>query len=205
MAASAVPMGDEYRTRLIYILCAVAFTAVVFSLLARDRSPAFQPQSSLAKIQRYARDTLAGLQEQSIERNQEYCGVIYEDEAGALHTSEIYEGKRAECEFDWGLPLGNHVVASFHTHGGYDFDYDSEVPSVDDLASDVDARIGGFVSTPGGRLWYNDWQEGTSTQLCGEGCLAQDRRYVAAPKEDLALTFTIADLQARGAYGTQPE
>ena len=198
-------MGDEHRTRLIYIVCAVAFAVIVFNQLTRERSPAYEPQSSAAEIQRYARDTLAGLQQPSITRNQEYCGVIYEDEAGKLHTSEIYEGKRAECEFDWGLPLGNHVVASFHTHGGYDFDYDSEVPSVEDLASDVGARIDGFIATPGGRIWYNDWQEETSTQLCGEGCLAQDRRQAAAPKEDLAPTYTIADLQARGAYGTQPE
>lgn len=202
--AKRFDMGDPRTNRLVYALCAAAFAVILFNQLTRERSPAYEPRSSADAIQRFARDALEELQQTSISENQEYCGVIYEDEEGSLHTSEIYEGERAACAFDWGLPLGNHVVASFHTHGGYDRDYDSEVPSVEDLANDADARIDGFVSTPGGRLWHNDWQEQTTTLVCGEGCLAQDGRYSVAPKENVARSYTIDDLQARGAYATNP-
>ena len=198
-------MGDANANKLLYVLCAIAFAAVLFSQLTRERSPGYEPQSSLDEIIRYTRATLEDLQERSITQNQEFCGVVYEDEEGTLHTSRIYDGTRAACAFDWGLPLGNNVVASFHTHGGYDIDFDSEMPSIEDLASDIDARIYGFISTPGGRLWQTDWKRETATQICGEGCLRQDPRYAGTQKERLALSYTFDDLQTRGGYGTRAE
>ena len=198
-------MGGANSNRLIYLLCAVAFAVIVFRQLTAERAPPYEPQSSLDEIARYARSTLGDLQEKSIAQNQEYCGVIYEDERGELHTSQIYEGERATCAFDWGLPLGNNVVASFHTHGGYDIGYDSELPSIEDLANDMDARIYGFISTPGGRLWQVRWQDETATQLCGEGCLAQDPRYPGTQKENLRTRYSFEDLQARGRTIVIPE
>ena len=190
-------MGDERSHTWIYALCAVAFAVIVFNQLTRERSPAYEPQSSDEAIRKFARATLEDLQERSIANNQEFCGVIYEDEQGALHRSRVYDGARAECAFDWGLPLGNNVVASFHTHGGYDFGYDSEVPSEEDLASDIDARIDGFVSTPGGRLWKIDWQDEVATQLCDTPCLQRDSRHVELPNDRIERSYTLADLQSR--------
>ena len=202
-------MGDANTNKLIYLLCAVAFAVIIFNQVTRERAPARERIVSTDTLTRYARATLEDVQSRSIARNQEYCGVIFEDEEGNLQTSTIYEGGRAECAFDWGVPLGNHVVASFHTHGGYDKNFDSEVPSVEDLANDIDARIDGFVSTPGGRIWHVEWQEGSATQLCGEGCIKQDPAYLRAAadetEERLPLNLSLEDLQDRGAYGTKPE
>ena len=190
-------MGDEQNHKWLYALCAVAFAVILFNQLTRDRSPAYEPQSSDEAIRQYARATLEDLQPRSIANNQEFCGVIYEDADGTLHTSKVYDGERAECAFDWGLPLGNNVVASFHTHGGYDFGYDSEVPSEEDLASDIGARIDGFVSTPGGRLWKIDWQEEMATQICDTPCLQKDPRHEELPGDVIQRSYTLADLQSR--------
>lgn len=199
------PMGEPSTTRILYTVCALAFTIILFNQLTRERPPAYERVSSTDELSRYARSTLASLQERSIANNQEYCGVIFEDERGNLQTSKIYEGERATCDLDWGVPLGNHVVASFHTHGGYDADFDSEMPSVEDLANDIDARIEGFIATPGGRIWHVGWKNEAVTQLCGEGCLKQDPRYDDAQEERIALTYTFDDLQAREGYVTKSE
>ncbi len=198
-------MRDANSNALVYVLCAIAFAVIVFNQLTRERAPARERVVSADTLTRYARAELEQLQARSIQNNQEYCGVIFEDEAGNLETSRVYQGGRAQCAFDWGVPLGNHVVASFHTHGGHDIAFDSEVPSVEDLATDIDARIDGFVSTPGGRLWHNQWQEETAIQLCGVGCLDQDPRYARSQQERLPSAFTLDDLQARGSYATRPE
>lgn len=200
-----MPMGEPSTNRILYAICAIAFAIILFNQLTRERPPAYQRVASTDDLSRYARSTLAGLQERSIAKNQEYCGVIFEDERGNLQTSKIYEGARATCDLDWGVPLGNHVVASFHTHGGYDADFDSEMPSVDDLANDIDARIDGFIATPGGRIWHVEWKEEEVTQLCGEGCLTQDPRYDGTQEERIALTYSFDDLQAREGYVTTPE
>ena len=191
-------MGDATSNKFMYGVCAVAFVGVLFSLLTQGRPPARERVVSIDTLTLYARAELEGLQAKSIANNQEYCGVIFEDEQGNLKTSTIYDGGRAQCAFDWGVPLGNHVVASFHTHGGYDDDFDSEMPSVEDLANDIDARIDGFISTPGGRMWHVAWKDETATQLCGEGCLKQDPRYAGTQKENFRPTYSFEDLQARG-------
>ena len=139
-------MGDASTNRLLYAACAIAFAVVLFNQVTRERPPARERVVATDTLTRYARSTLEGLQQRSLANNQEYCGVIFEDESGNLQTSKIFEGGRAECALDWGVPLGNYVVASFHTHGGFDSDYDSERPSLDDLATDIDARIDGFIA-----------------------------------------------------------
>ena len=198
-------MGDGSTNRLLYAACAIAFAVVLFNQLTRERPPARERVVATDTLTRYARSTLEGLQQRSLANNQEYCGVIFEDESGNLQTSKIFEGGRAECALDWGVPLGNHVVASFHTHGGFDSDYDSERPSLDDLATDIDARIDGFIATPGGRIWHVDWQEESATQICGAGCLQQDPDYASAPQGNLPDRYSFEDLQARGGSATNAQ
>ena len=50
------------------------------------------------------------------------------------------------------------VMASFHTHACYDPDADSEVPSVEDLAGDIDESVNGYVATLG--VGYGSMTEG---------------------------------------------
>lgn len=198
--------GEMDRNKLLYVLCGVAFLVVMFNLLTPGRAPARERVVSMTELTAYAKKTLSDIQGRSIRNNQEYCGVIFEDEEGSLQTSTIYPGGRAECTFDWGVPLGFHVVASFHSHGGADAEYASEIPSSLDLATDIDARIDGFVGTPGGRIWHNQWQAEATEQICGEGCLVQDSRYetlkrMTSNRGRIATRYTMDQLNA--IYGTR--
>ena len=191
--------GEMDRNKLLYGLCAVAFAVVMLNLLTQGRPEARERIVSTSELTDYARETLADIQTRSIRNNQEYCGVIFEDEQGNLQTSTIYPGERAACALDWGVPLGNHVVASFHSHGGFDTQYASEIPSSLDLATDIDARIDGFVGTPGGRIWHNQWQEEATELLCGEGCLETDPRYTqfkrsTGARSNIARRYTMGEL-----------
>ena len=186
-----------------YVLCAAAFAAVLISRLTSGPPPARERIVSTQDLIAFARSTLDDLQKRSIARNQEYCGVIYEDQEGTLFTSATFQGDRATCALDWGVPLGNHVVASFHTHAAYDPAYDSEVPSIDDMVTDLDARIDGFISTPGGRLWHIDWRQAEARQVCGIDCLTSDADYrpddVTVPAR-----LTLDDVNARNAAFANP-
>ena len=73
------------------------------------------------------------------------------------------------------------------------------------VATDIDARIDGFIATPGGRIWHVDWQEESATQICGAGCLEQDPDYAGAPQENLPDRYSFEDLQARGGSATNAQ
>lgn len=193
--------GEMDRNKLLYVLCGAAFLVVMFNLLTQGRAPARERVASMTELTAYAKQTLSDIQGRSLANSQEYCGVIFEDEEGNLQTSTIYPGERAECAFDWGVPLGFHVVASFHSHGGFDTQYASEIPSSVDLATDIDARIDGFVGTPGGRIWHNQWEKEATEMLCGEGCLEVDPRYTqfkqrTGARSNIARRYSMDELNA---------
>ena len=139
----------------------------------------------------FARSVLGDLQQQSFKEDRELCGVIYRDGTPGLKRSQIYEGEVAACTFDWPENLGRVPRATFHTHGSYDLDYDSEVPSLEDINGDIAERIIGFVGTPGGRMWMVDWDSESAIQICGIGCLPKDPDFkpchVDPPKERYSL------------------
>ncbi len=92
---------------------------------------------------------------------------------------------------------GMAPLASFHTHGSHSSDYDSEVPSLTDIQSDISSQTDGYVSTPGGRFWHIDWRKQRAQMVCGEGCLPQDPNYTPCPADALAQQYTLADLNRR--------
>ncbi|MEM9795414.1 MAG: DUF4329 domain-containing protein [Pseudomonadota bacterium] len=129
-----------------------------------------------AEVTALARTVLTELQPLSIARNREYCGTIGLNAKGRLMVSEIAEGDRYTCH----LPQDDRLVkdiASFHTHGAYTGDADGEVPSLQDLLSDMAAETDGYVSTPGGRFWFVDWHRGEVHQICGLNCLPADPEF----------------------------
>jgi len=75
------------------------------------------------------------------------------------------------------MPKGVKVVASFHTHGGFTASHWSEIPAIQDVDSDAAAQTNGWVSTPGGRIWFVNWKTRTVTEVCGIGCVTQDPRF----------------------------
>lgn len=122
-----------------------------------------------------AKELLAELQTKSIRRNREYCGYLGYDAEGRLLASRAQRGRAESCLPRW--PDRFDPVASYHTHGGYDPDSWSEIPSGMDMTSDAADGIDGYISTPGGRLWFVDSSVMVARQICGVGCLPMDRDF----------------------------
>lgn len=123
-----------------------------------------------------AKKILSELQANSFKNNREYCGVLLRTATGKLISSKAFRGSKARCRVRR-IPDGAEVVASYHTHGAYLPGYDNEVPSLLDLEVEMDWRIDGYVSTPGGRFWHVDGRRGTVTLVCGKGCLPSDPNF----------------------------
>lgn len=121
-------------------------------------------------------EELAVLQELSLRAGREYCNIIALDTYGELIVSKPRRGRESTCKPR--DPRGTvEVVASLHTHGTHNEDYDSEMPSTDDMLGDMDEGILGFIATPGGRIWMLDGLEGTGALLCGVDCILSDPAY----------------------------
>lgn len=189
-------MMRGFDNRIVYALIVVLWLAVTLHMVIVP-APPYQPKSSSAEIAKFAKETLARVQDVSIAQNQEFCGVITETDEGQLEASQIYDGGRADCGFERLSRPGSHTIASFHTHGGTDPDYDSEFPSLEDVAGDMDERIAGYIATPGGRIWQIDWRTGESRQLCGEACLEQDPGFDKAEREPVGTSYTFPQLKGR--------
>lgn len=144
-----------------------------------------------------ARTTLASIQNNSFIANREYCGMIGRNTKGHIVITRPRKGRQDSC-----LPRPFRtndvdVLASYHTHGSYDYDADAEVPSLDDFDADRAEGVFGFVSTPGGRFWLVDPERGRVRQLCGIGCLPQDADFEQGVAGKIRKSFTRAQLVLR--------
>ncbi len=124
-------------------------------------------------VDRFALDLFDRIQPKSIAENREYCGYIGFDAAGVLTATPARPGDTDSCDAGE-PPAGLEVLASYHTHGAFLDDADSEVPSLDDLLGDMEEEIDGYVATPGGRVWLNLSLEKLTFQVCGRGCVTAD-------------------------------
>lgn len=184
----------------ILAICALAWVGIVINsaIYARENPHSGRnPVASDDEIAAFARSALNDIQRRSFAEGKEFCGLILEDDTGKLGISLVFEGRESECQLPWLSPKGQYPVATFHTHGAFNTDYDSEVPSTIDMEADIGEQIDGFVATPGGRLWKVDWQDEIAVQVCGEGCLASDPRYRPEPRDDIADSYTLPELQLR--------
>jgi hypothetical protein len=144
----------------------------------------------------FARRLLDSLQKASIAQNREFCGIIGITNEGELIASTPRRGTVASCEPR--EPRGiDEAIASFHTHAGFDDDYDSEVPSADDIIGDMEDGLDGYVATPGGRLWFIDGQSGTARQICGLTCLTQDPNFVPEVYGPVKQSYTLGEIEQR--------
>lgn len=139
----------------------------------------------------------AQLQGPSFQQNREYCGYLGRDASGNFAISKVVRGGRDECEPHW--PGDLNVIASFHTHAGFDVEAYSEVPSVTDIEADEAEGIDGWLATPGGRLWYIDTQDMQVSQICGLGCLAQDPKFRQGVTGHVAQSYTYREMLANAA------
>lgn len=148
------------------------------------------------QITSVAKAALEAAQPESIRRNREYCGLIGRDAAGRIIVTEARRGARARCRYP-DLPRGVQTIATFHTHGAFLAKFDNEVPSVLDLLSEIRAGTDGYVSTPGGRLWFMDGARQEVRMLCDIGCMPHDPRFVRNAMGPIARRYSLEDLKRR--------
>lgn len=162
---------------------------LAFSILA---APAFAQNTTEAE---FAKSVLNQLQDLSFEKNREYCGYIAFNEDGELVATPAKKGRIGSClandpNPDWVL------IASYHTHGAFDYDTPAEFPSSSDMEGDEAEGVDGYISTPGGRFWYVDSSEMIVSQICGVGCLKQDPEFIEGLDGDIPVSFTYEELLA---------
>lgn len=183
-----------------YIIAAVIAVLVVYDLIQEamyEPREYVEPINSKDVIAQYAAQQLNQLQAKSFADGVEYCGMIYENSEGTLSTSEVFKGDDGTCDFHFEYGGALNPVASFHTHGGYDVEYDNEAPSLIDIEEDIKNQVDGYIATPGGRLWRVDWREEYAEQVCGERCLTQDPDYRPCPAYPVKAKYTTRSLESR--------
>jgi len=191
-------MFEGPRMKLVYAAIAILWVAIVVHSASTRKGPEdFVVTVSQEEVQAFARARLGAMQARSFDDRLELCAIIFEDSEGKLQSSEVRPGDEATCDLKYFDAPGMAPLASIHTHGAFDADYDSEVPSLIDLEGDIGDRMDGYVATPGGRLWRVDWQRERAVLVCGAGCLAQDPAYRACPDDTVAASYTGAELAAR--------
>jgi hypothetical protein len=142
----------------------------------------------------FAQEILAAVQVRSILEDREYCGYIARDPEGRLTATKPRRGKYNSCDLGAPPPF-LRVLASYHTHASYDAGSINEIPSLQDLMSDIAARTDGYISTPGGRFWFSDHRAREVRLLCGPGCLPQDPVFRPGKADKVRRRYTEADLQ----------
>lgn len=156
-------------------------------------NPVAESQPSGAELA-FVSGLLANLNRTSFAQNTEICGYLGRDPLGNLFTTESAPGREAECNLPT-PPANMTLLASYHTHGTYSPEYDSEFPTTTDMQSDRAAGIDGYISTPGGRLWHVDSDTMTVTELCGVSCLPMDPNYQPDEAGRITTRYTFAGLQ----------
>ena len=142
---------------------------------------------------------LADAQRRSIANNREVCGLFGRNAEGRLVSTRGRLGGRDGCRPGYD-PRGVDVFATWHTHGAFELDFDSEVPSPADVEAEMKERSIGFVATPGGRLWMIDGKRGVSTLICGLSCLPADQNFEAGVFGPIAKRYTLEQLYARESH-----
>lgn len=177
-------------------ICAV-LAAVVSGPIAE---PA-QAETDIWSLVLIAKKQLASVQKGSFQGNREYCGMIGRTAAGELIASPARRGRTNGCDARGFDDKSVKPVASYHTHGGYDPNADSEVPSISDMDMDMHDQVVGFVATPGGRLWIVDPNARMVKQVCGIGCLPKDPRFRSGTAGPIPKSLTRKQLSKRQGAG----
>jgi hypothetical protein len=150
---------------------------ILLGCIEQEPAPIARIQVQTQAEVAFAKSVLDGLQVQSFDLNREFCGYIGLDDVGRFIASEPTRGRKGSCRADE-PNTEMDILASYHTHGGYSEDHDSEIPSLDDLRADVFEGVDGYISTPGGRVWFNDAKAKGSRQICGVKCVTVDTQFV---------------------------
>ena len=130
----------------------------------------------------------------------ETCGHLYRDRAGKLKITPISRGGESFCDQDWQDRPDRELLAFFHSHGLYEPEIDSEVPTAFDIRSIMaPPPIDGWVVTPGGRIWHLDAASRSARLICGIGCAGSDPEFVKGDWGPIKNRYTLRELQRREA------
>lgn len=168
----------------------------LIAILAVLAGPAFGSSDDVKQLHLLALKTLNQLQKPSIVQNRELCGVFMRGPAGVIQTSHIVTGLEATCAPPRDM-LGTTTLATFHTHGPHSDLYDAEVPSLQDFQGDIQAGTYGYISTPGGRVWFIDPHRRVAKLLCGVGCVYADPSYDPKDTRQVSARYTLEKLSNR--------
>ena len=182
---------------LITLSSLVVLTSVPITTDAQQR------RYSETEIHAFAMAQLNSVQQASFQHDREYCGLIGLDKNGVLTATPARQGDIGGCRLKR-KPWRFKTIASYHTHGAFNRRADTEVPSISDLKHDFRQRVNGYISTPGGRVWFNDSYRRISTLLCQQGCLITDPNYFDCPTTAPQQSYTIDDLKWRARNVNDP-
>ncbi len=136
------------------------------------------------------------LQPKSIATNREYCGYFGRDENQSFVATRPIRGREGSC-----LPADPisemDIFASYHTHGAFSYDFDSELPSSDDLRADIAEETNGYIATPGGRIWFNDANRERAVMICGRNCTVSDSDFEADGARGVRNRYSLEQLYVR--------
>jgi hypothetical protein len=144
----------------------------------------------------FVKSVLDPLQAISFKKKREYCGYIARLDTGELFATPPTRGRRSSCLADEPNEDLN-LIASYHTHAAFTWRHDSEVPSTSDVEADMNEGLNGYVSTPGGRVWFINGETGVSKQVCGLSCTRPDKRFEAEVYGPVEQTYTLKELTKR--------
>lgn len=173
------PYFDHMRVLILFILLNIASTTAWA-----------QSEDEIA----FAKDFLDQLQIRSIINDREYCGYFYRAADGRMLATRPIRGKYNSCSPGSPPPFAE-TFANYHTHAAFTPDSINEIPSLQDLRSDMNMEMNGYVSTPGGRLWFSDYKAKEVRQICGIGCVAQDPDFRPGRFYKVRRRYTLNDLE----------
>ncbi|NKB76134.1 MAG: DUF4329 domain-containing protein [Gammaproteobacteria bacterium] len=115
-----------------------------------------------------ARSILNEINPTSVAINREHGGYIYRNADGSYASTTPIQGSVDSITLPHPVyitPAGTTTTASYHTHAGPDPRYDSENFSAQDLFSDIQFSLDGYLGTPGGQFKYHNYVTGSITTL----------------------------------------
>jgi len=166
--------------------------AAVVAILAYSPNVIAQSAEEVAFVTKFFDE----LQVTSIAQNTEYCGFFGLDDNDNFIATRPTRGDTDSCLSDE-PPFDMFIFATYHTHGAYLFDADSEVPSLNDLEADIDEELDGYIATPGGRIWLNSIDSESAILVCGRNCTVSDSNYVADTEYPVRNSYTVGQLRQR--------
>lgn len=169
------------------MLCAAACLAML--------APGFAAADQ-AREDAYARAFLDILQKRTLASGREYCGYFGYNSEGRIVATPARRGRIASCLPPL-APADMDVFASFHTHGSFDPAYANEIPSSDDVLTDREDGIIGYVGTPGGRVWRIDGPAAVAELVCGLACIYTDPDFLPGFDGEIPNTLTLQDIKRR--------